>query len=159
MLPVFVELLLSARERIEQAQLCFGRKQRLVVVRPVKIDQFVAEILQDRQCRGRTVDELPSASGGRETSLDDEIVFTGFNPGFHKLQVELLQVTSAKNCLHRAEIAPSADKRFVSTLTQQKLQRTDDDRFACPCLSRDSNKTRRHLPLEFLHEREILDSQ
>ena len=127
MLPVFVELLLSARERIEQAQLCFGRKQRLVVVRPVKIDQFVAKILQDRQCRGRTVDELPSTSGGRKASLDDEIVFTGFDPGFYKQRVELLQIPSAENCLHRAEIRPSANQRFVSTLTQQKLQRTDDD--------------------------------
>ena len=44
MLSIFLELLFRARERIEQTQLRFGREQRLVIVRPVKIDQLITEI-------------------------------------------------------------------------------------------------------------------
>ena len=47
MLSIFAKLCFNARERIEQAQLCLGREQRLVIVRPVEIDKFVAEIFQD----------------------------------------------------------------------------------------------------------------
>ena len=61
--PIFVEPFLCARERIEQAQLLLGRKQRLMIVRPMKIDKVVAEIFQDRQCGWRTVDKLTSAAG------------------------------------------------------------------------------------------------
>ena len=45
---VFVELPFRARKRIEQAQLRLGREQRLVVVRAVKIDEFIAQIFQNR---------------------------------------------------------------------------------------------------------------
>ena len=62
MLSIFLELLFRARERIEQTQLRLGREQRLVIVRPVKIDQFIADILQDRQRRRRAVDELTIGS-------------------------------------------------------------------------------------------------
>ena len=71
MLPIFLKLLFSPRERIKQAQLRLGREQRLVIVRPMKIDKLVAELFQDRQRRWRTVDELTRAAGNRETALDD----------------------------------------------------------------------------------------
>ena len=44
LLSVFAELLLGACEGIEQAQLLVGREQRLVIVRAMKIDQFIAKI-------------------------------------------------------------------------------------------------------------------
>jgi hypothetical protein len=39
------------------------------------------------------------------------------------------------------------------------LQRTDDDRFTCTGFSGNCNEARSELPLEFFHERKILDSQ
>ena len=57
-LSIFLELRFGARERVEQIQLFIRRKQRLVIMRPMKIDKVIAELFQDRQCGGRTVDEL-----------------------------------------------------------------------------------------------------
>jgi hypothetical protein len=39
------------------------------------------------------------------------------------------------------------------------LQRANDDRLASACFSRDSDKSRRHLPLEVFHEGKVLYSQ
>ena len=87
MLSIPLELFVSARERIKQAQLRLRREQRLVIVRAVKINKFIAEIFQDRHRRRRTVDELARSTSSRETSLDDEIVLTRFDPSLHKLPV------------------------------------------------------------------------
>src|SRR5436190_23918785 len=130
-----------------------------MIVRAMKIDQIVAEILQDRQCSRRTVDKLARASGSRKAPLDNEIVLARFDSGLDKLRVELLQISTTENCLDRAQIRPGANERFVGTLAEQKLQGTDDDRFARASLSSDCDKPRRRLPLEFFHEREILNSQ
>ncbi len=125
----------------------------------MEIDKFVAEIFQDRQCGWRTVDELARAGAGRETSFDDEIVLARFDSSFEKLRVQFLQVLSAENCLDCAQVGPGANQRFVGALAEQELQRPDDDRFARAGFSGDSNEARPELPLEFFHEREILDSQ
>ena len=53
----------------------------------MKIDQFVAEIFQDRQRRRRTVDELPRATRSRETSFNDKIVLARFDPGVDQLRI------------------------------------------------------------------------
>src|SRR5436190_21041609 len=63
MLSIFLELLFSAREGIEQTQLRLGREQSLVIVRAVKIDEFIADVLQDRQRRRRAVDDVPIGCG------------------------------------------------------------------------------------------------
>ena len=63
MLLILVELAFSAGKRIEQAQLRLCREQRLVIVRPVKIDKVIAETFQHGQRRWRTVDKLTSAAG------------------------------------------------------------------------------------------------
>jgi hypothetical protein len=86
-LPIFIELVFGTRERIKQAQLRLGREQRLVIVRPVKIDEVVAELFQDRQCRWRTVDELTRAAGNREAALDDQVIFTRLDPSLDKFWI------------------------------------------------------------------------
>ena len=65
------ELFFRPRKRIEQIELPVGREERLVIVRAVKIDQRVADIFQDRQRRGRTVDELAIGAGNGKTSLNN----------------------------------------------------------------------------------------
>jgi hypothetical protein len=63
MRSIFLELLFGARERIEQAQLRLRREQRLMIVRTMKIHEFIAKMFQHRQCRRRPIDELPIRSG------------------------------------------------------------------------------------------------
>ena len=70
-----------------------------------------------------------------------------------------MQILATEKCFDCAEIGPGANQRFIRALTQQELQATDDDRFARAGFSGDSNEARPELPLEFFHEREILDSQ
>ncbi len=56
-----------------------------MIMRPVKINKFVAEIFQNRQSRGRTVDELAIRSGRREGALQNQIVFARFDSGFDEV--------------------------------------------------------------------------
>src|SRR2546426_54515 len=159
MLSIFVDLAFGARKRIEQAQLCLRRKQRLVIVRSMKINKIVSEIFQDRQCSWRTIDELARARADRETSLNDEIVLAWFDSGLDQLRINLFQIVAGKDCLDCAEIGPGANDRLIRAFTEQQLQRTDDDRFARAGFPGDGNEARPELPLEFFHEREISDSQ
>ena len=130
-----------------------------MIVWPMKIDKVVAEIFQDRQCCWRTVDELPRAAGNGETSLNDEIVLTRIDARFDKLRIQFVQIVPGKDGFHRAKISPGANQRLVRALAQQKLQRTDDNRFTGTSLARDSDKSRSRLPLELFYERQIFYSQ
>src|SRR5213079_1550680 len=96
----------------------------------MKIDKFIAKIFQYRQRRWRPVDELPISPGRGESPLQDQIVFAWLYARFGKLRIELLQFRAAKDCFDRAKVSASMNQRFIRTLTQQKLQRADDDRFA-----------------------------
>jgi hypothetical protein len=109
-ISIFFELFLSARERIEQPQLRLGRQQRLVIVRPMKIDELIPEIFQDRQRRWRTVNELSIGSSGGESPLQDQIVLTRFDSCVDKLWIQFLQIVSAKNRFHHAKIGPGPNQ-------------------------------------------------
>src|SRR6266536_4949738 len=147
MLSIFVELFFGARERIEQAQLCLGRKQRLMIVRDMKIDQIVAKTFQNRQCGWRTIDELARAASSRKAAFDDEIVLAWFDSRLDKLRIDVLQIVSSPKGFHGAKLGPGADERFIGALAKQKLERTNDDRFACAGFSGDGNEAGPKLPL------------
>ena len=70
-----------------------------------------------------------------------------------------MQIVPSKDRLHRAKIGAGSDERFVGAFAEQKLQCADDNRFARAGFSGNGNEARSELPLEFFHEREILDSQ
>ncbi len=52
---------------------------------------------------------------------------TWLDSRFGKLRIQFLQIVSAKYRFDRAEIGTGANQRFVRALTQQKLQRANDD--------------------------------
>src|SRR2546430_8558615 len=81
------ELLLRAGERIEKIELPVRRKQGLVIMRAMKIDQRVADAFQDRQRGRRTVNELAIRSGRGKCSLDNQIIATWFDSGLDQLRV------------------------------------------------------------------------
>jgi hypothetical protein len=70
-----------------------------------------------------------------------------------------LQAVSSPNGLYRAGIGSGANERFIRALAEQELERADDDRFTRAGFPGDCNEARPELPLEFFHERKILDSQ
>src|SRR5436190_13909310 len=118
MFSIFIELFVSPGERIEQAELGFRREQRLVVVWAMKIDEFVAELFQDRQGCWRTIDKLPSAAGNREAALDDQVIFAWLNTRLAKFWIECLQVATCKNGFHCAKVGTGSNQRFISALPQ-----------------------------------------
>ena len=130
-----------------------------MIVRTMKIHEFIAKIFQHRQCRWRPVDELAISSTPRESPLQNQIVFTWLYARFGKLRIEVLQSRATKDCLDGTKLSSGANQGFVRALTQQKLQRANNDRFPGACFSRDGDKPRPQLPLEFFHEREISNSQ
>ena len=89
-----------------------------MIMRAVKIDQCIANIFQDRQCRRRTVDELAIAAGRRKTSLNNKIVRARFDPGFDQLGVQLLQFFAGKNGFRGASVGAGANERFIGTFAE-----------------------------------------
>ena len=89
-----------------------------MIVRPVEIHQFIAEIFQNRQRGWRTIDELPIRSSRGESPLQDQIVLASFDPGFDKLWVKLLQIFAAKDRFHSAQIGGCANQRFIRAFAQ-----------------------------------------
>ena len=67
-------------EGVEQRELTLRRKKRLVIVRSVKIDEFVAEIFQDGEGRGRAIDELAVCAGYGKRALENQIAVAGSTP-------------------------------------------------------------------------------
>src|SRR5204863_9020547 len=102
----------------------------------MKINEFITKIFQHRQCRQRPVDELAISPGRGESPLQDQIVFAWLYARFGKLPIELLQFRAAKDCFDRAKVSASTNQRFIRALTEQNLQRTDDNRFARARFSR-----------------------
>ncbi len=159
MLSILIKLLLRAGEGIEQLQLFLRREQRLVIVRPVKIDQFVPELFQDRQCGGRAVDELAVGAAAGKRALENQLALASFDAGFDQLRIQLLQVRSGENCFDCAHFRSCADEGFVRPFAEQKLQCADDDRFARAGFAGDSDEPAGHLPFELFDEREIFYAQ
>ena len=84
-----------------------------MIVRAVKIDQRVTDAFQDRQCRGRAVDELTIVARGGKCSLNNKIIGGRFDARFDQLRIQLLQFFAGKNRFRCASISAGADERFV----------------------------------------------
>src|SRR5712691_3696825 len=108
MFSIFLELRFGSRERIEQVELLFRREQRLVIVRAVKIDQGIADVFQDRQGGGRSVDELTIVARGGKCSLNDKIIRAPFDARFDQLRIQFLQFFAGKNRFRCASIGAGA---------------------------------------------------
>ena len=130
-----------------------------MIVRAVKIDQGVADVFQDRQRSRRAIDELTIGAGRGKCSLNNKIVAAGFDAGFDQLRIQFLQFFAGENRFRSTNVGAGADERLVGAFAQQKLERADDDRFARAGLTGDGGETRRNLPLELFHEREIFNSE
>ena len=138
------------REAIEQRQLSLRRKKRLVIVRSVQIDQFVAKTFQHRERGRRAIDELAVAAAGGKRALDNQLVRARLHSRFLELRIQFREIFAGKNRFDRARFRAGADERFVRALAEEQLQRADDDRFARAGLAGDGGESRRDLPFQIL---------
>ena len=53
----------------------------------VKIDKFIAERFQDRQCGWRAINELAIAAAYRKCAFDDQVTLARFDPCFDELRI------------------------------------------------------------------------
>src|SRR5207302_5540731 len=128
-------------------------------MRPMQIDQLVAEIFQHGQRGGRAVDELAVGARRREAALQNQLAADYLDASIAQLQIEFFQLRSFENCFHRADIRAGANQRFVRAFAEQQLESADDDRLARAGFAGDRGKARRELPLEVLDERQVFYSQ
>ncbi len=151
---------LGPAESVEQIELPLGAQERLVVVRPMQIDQKVAQLLEHGERRRRAVDELPVAARLGEGALDDErAVDAAFQAVSVEFRVELVAILHVERAFDRAGVRAGANLPFVGAFAQQELERADDDRFARPGFTRDGDEAGREVPVEFFDERQVFDAQ
>ena len=131
-----------------------------MIMRSVKIDQFVAELLENPQRGGRSVDELAIAFRRRESArFRIKSSSHGSIPASSKRGFHFREFVALKNRFDRAHIRSSPDQRFVGAFAEQQLERADDDRFAGAGFACDSDEPRRDFPFQFFDQREIFDSK
>ncbi len=130
-----------------------------MVVRPVQIDQLVAETLQHRERGRRAIDELPICARRRKASFHDQLALARLDARVAQLTIELFQLGPFEDCFDGANIGSGANQRLVGSFAEEQLQRADDDRFARARFSRDGGESRRELPFQILDQRQVLDSQ
>ena len=151
--------LLRVRKSIEQRELPVRRKERLMIVRSVQIDQLVAQILQHGERGRRSIDELAVCARRRKAAFHDQLALARFDARLAQLRIQFFQLGPFEDCFDGANIGAGADQRFVGSFAEEQLQRADDDRFARAGFSRDGGESRRELPFQILDQRQVLDSQ
>ena len=130
-------------------------------VRPMDVHQPLAQGGEDVQGRGRAVNELPVGAGAGEGAFQDELVVLA------RLQTVLLQERlqrgfepgHVEDCLDRATVAATADKRAVGALAQREVQRADEDGLPCAGLAGDDVVARLPFKGQVGHQGEVLNAQ
>ena len=135
--PLVVKVFVFAPQRarlgkaVEQLALFVDREERLVIVRPVEIDERSAQRVEHGQRCGAGVDELPVGPGAGEGPLEDELVAVArlhalcFEPA-----VELRVLGKLEDGFHRAAVGAGADEALVGAFAQDQLERAENDRLA-----------------------------
>src|SRR5947207_8506669 len=115
------------RVAVEKRKLPLWRQKRLVIVRPMKIDQFVAELLENSQRRRRSVDKLAVRAGRRKTAFHDQLAVAALDTGFLQKRIHLFQFRARENRFDDARIRAGPDQRFVRPFAEKQLERANDD--------------------------------
>src|SRR3954466_175747 len=113
-----------------------------MVVWTMEVDELVSKFLQHREGGGRAVNELPIRSAGGKRSLDNHFAIRRLNSRFGEAVVKPSRAVAAKDRFHHAAIRARSDQRFVGTLTEEKLQCSDNNRLAGACFAGHCNKSR-----------------
>ncbi len=104
-------LRLGAGIRIEERELLLARKQRLMIVRPMKIDERFAQFFQDGQRRRAAVDELPVRPRCREDPFHEKLpVFARLDALFLEPRIDLARLPHVEDRLDRATLRARAEQ-------------------------------------------------
>src|SRR5262245_22219590 len=101
----------------------FARQQRLVVVRPMKVDEPITDLLQDGHSCLRSIDELAIGSRARINPFEKELTALAWIDSLvFKNPIDTRALIKFEGSLNRALIGASPDQRFVRTLAEHQLQ-------------------------------------
>ena len=122
---------LDAGKFVQHVELPLPGIQGLMIVRPVQIDQKLAEALQHLNRHRRAVHELLVRTAGADGAFDQQFpVLAGLQSRLIEHRVDFPRVFQVKTRLHRAGVLPVADEAAVRPLTQDQLQSAHDDRLS-----------------------------
>jgi hypothetical protein len=130
-----------------------------MIVRAVKVDQLIAEALQNGKGRGRSIDKLSIGSGRGEIALYDQFRLVALQPGIFEERGELRQVRSFKNRFYRACFRPGPDQRFVGPFSKEQLEGADDDGFSGSGFARDRGEPGGEVPFKILDQGQVFDPE
>ena len=132
-----------------------------MLVRPMHINQFLAQRRKRLKRRGGTIDELAVCPGGSEDAFDYQLMIRACFQSilFKKRWRHAATVLQIENGFDRATIATSAQKRAVSPLAQQEVEGANDDGFARAGLAGDDVVAGLQLQGQIGNQRQILDTQ
>jgi NCS1 family nucleobase:cation symporter-1 len=148
-------------EGVEEVELAGGLEKGLVVVRPVDVDQPVAEGREGLERRGRAVDELPVAARRGQGALQHELpVLDRLESGFLEPRRDRgAHAADIEHALDRAGIGAGPDQSAIGALAEEEVEGPDEDRFPRARLAGDRVEPRTKLDRQVGDEREVLDAQ
>ena len=150
----------GAGKSVDESGLLVARKEALMIMRAMKIDQEVSEGAKNRKSAGRTVRELFARSLRGQRALKKQApVLARFSAmtgeqGRYSFIVDVLE-----NSLDRASVRIRANEVLVRPLSEDEGQRAEDDGLARSGLSRNGYESVWRLPSELFDEREIANAQ
>ncbi len=132
-----------------------------MIVRPVNVHQPFADGREHVECRGRAVHELAIRAGGRERSLEDQLIF------FARLKAVFIeerlpwraQFGHLEHHFHGTTVAPGANQRAISALAQHEVERANEDGFARARFTGDDVVARLEFQGQVSHEGKVFDAQ
>ena len=131
-----------------------------MLVRPVEIDEELAEGLQNGERGWRAVDELAVLAGGGDDALDDELIpLAGVQPALRERGIDFIQLLRLEYGLHGADFLPGADEVAVGPLSEHQFEGSHDDGLPRSRLASDPHQTRPELPREGINQREVLNRE
>ena len=142
---------------IEHRELAILRKERLVLVRTVQVDEQTAERFEKRKSAGRAIHELLVA-GAENPFHHERIAFAGLKAAALEEGVDEVEIRiELENRLDRAEGFTRADEIVIGPFAEDELQGADDHRFARAGLAGHADKAGSEFPGEVVDEGEVLD--
>jgi len=115
------------RIAVEKRKLPLWRQERLVIVGPMEIDQFVAEFLENSQRRRGSVDKLAVRAGRGKTAFTISSLSLLSTPDSSRSGFICFNSAPAKTASTVPESAPVRIQRFVRPFAEKQLQRANDD--------------------------------
>ena len=130
-----------------------------MVVRPVEIDEVLAEAFEQRECDRRVVDKLAACRLPDRAADDELVVVAGGETAFFEDRVDAGRVGEFEDRLDEALIFAGADERFVGALAEHEFECADDDGFAGARFTGHADESGAEFPCEFIDECEVADFQ